>query len=79
MRTSTTTRDVSKPSIFDESSPDSDESGRPQLKMKASEIQHGPSVMERRMARRVKEKALAEDPTVFQYDALKEERKFYAH
>ncbi|XP_036320265.1 nuclear speckle splicing regulatory protein 1-like [Rhagoletis pomonella] len=63
-------RSISKPSIFDESS--SDDEGRPQLKLRTSSVQ-GPSLMERRIARTMQEKALKEDPTVFQYDELYDE------
>ncbi|XP_013097909.1 nuclear speckle splicing regulatory protein 1 [Stomoxys calcitrans] len=61
-------REVSRPSIFDESS-GSDSEGRPlQMKMKKATL--GPSIMERRRAKNLQEKALAEDPTIFQYDEL---------
>ncbi|KAI8033527.1 nuclear speckle splicing regulatory protein 1 [Drosophila gunungcola] len=61
-----------KPAIFDESSAsESDDADpkAPQLKSKTG-ISSGPSLMERRVARRQQEKALAEDPTIFQYDEL---------
>ncbi|XP_011188904.2 nuclear speckle splicing regulatory protein 1 [Zeugodacus cucurbitae] len=63
-------RPVSKPSIFDESS--SDDESRPQFKPRIS-VAQGPSLMERRIARTMQEKALKEDPTVFQYDELYDE------
>ncbi|KAH8367875.1 hypothetical protein KR084_003757, partial [Drosophila pseudotakahashii] len=61
-----------KPAIFDESSASESDDDRnaPQLKPKTSGIASGPSLMERRVARRQQEKALAEDPTIFQYDEL---------
>ncbi|KAH8421491.1 hypothetical protein KR009_009690, partial [Drosophila setifemur] len=66
-----------KPSIFDESSDSaSDEDpNAPQLKAKppGNGVSSGPSLMERRVARRQQEKALAEDPTIFQYDELYDE------
>ncbi|EDV47209.1 nuclear speckle splicing regulatory protein 1 [Drosophila erecta] len=61
-----------RPSIFDESSEsesDNDQNA-PQLKSKTSGVSLGPSLMERRVARRQQEKALAEDPTIFLYDEL---------
>ncbi|XP_002025189.2 nuclear speckle splicing regulatory protein 1 [Drosophila persimilis] len=62
-----------KPSIFDESSESDDSANNaPQIRPKAS-VTGGPSVMERRVARRMQEKALAEDPTIFQYDELYDE------
>ncbi|XP_039962014.1 nuclear speckle splicing regulatory protein 1 [Bactrocera neohumeralis] len=67
---STAARPISKPSIFDESS--SDDESRPQFKPRTSIVQ-GPSLMERRIARTMQEKALKEDPTVFQYDELYDE------
>ncbi|XP_014092797.2 nuclear speckle splicing regulatory protein 1 [Bactrocera oleae] len=66
----TAARPISKPSIFDESS--SDDESRPQFKPRTSIVQ-GPSLMERRIARTMQEKALNEDPTVFQYDELYDE------
>ncbi|XP_004535408.1 nuclear speckle splicing regulatory protein 1 [Ceratitis capitata] len=65
-----TARPVAKPSIFDESS--SDDDNRPQFKPRNSIVQ-GPSLMERRIARNMQEKALKEDPTIFQYDELYDE------
>ncbi|XP_016968216.1 nuclear speckle splicing regulatory protein 1 [Drosophila biarmipes] len=61
-----------KPAIFDESSASESDDDRnaPQLKPKTSGVASGPSLMERRVARRQQEKALAEDPTIFQYDEL---------
>ncbi|EDX01563.1 nuclear speckle splicing regulatory protein 1 [Drosophila yakuba] len=61
-----------RPSIFDESSESEsdDDQNAPQLKPKTSGMSLGPSLMERRVARRQQEKALAEDPTIFQYDEL---------
>ncbi|XP_037726579.1 nuclear speckle splicing regulatory protein 1 [Drosophila subpulchrella] len=61
-----------KPAIFDESSASESDDDRnaPQLKPKTSGVTSGPSLMERRVARRQQEKALAEDPTIFQYDEL---------
>ncbi|XP_053947905.1 nuclear speckle splicing regulatory protein 1 [Anastrepha ludens] len=64
------TQPISKPSIFDESS--SDDDSKPQFKPRSSTVQ-GPSLMERRIARTMQEKALKEDPTVFQYDELYDE------
>ncbi|XP_016993336.2 nuclear speckle splicing regulatory protein 1 [Drosophila takahashii] len=63
---------AAKPAIFDESSASESDDDRkaPQLKPKTSGIASGPSLMERRVARRQQEKALAEDPTIFQYDEL---------
>ncbi|XP_041448643.1 nuclear speckle splicing regulatory protein 1 [Drosophila obscura] len=62
-----------KPSVFDESSDSGDsDKNAPQMRPKAS-VTGGPSVMERRVARRMQEKALAEDPTIFQYDELYDE------
>ncbi|XP_016980061.1 nuclear speckle splicing regulatory protein 1 [Drosophila rhopaloa] len=60
-----------KPAIFDESSASESDDDRnaPQLKSKTG-VTSGPSLMERRVARRQQEKALAEDPTIFQYDEL---------
>ncbi|XP_073829489.1 uncharacterized protein [Musca autumnalis] len=65
-------REVSKPSIFDESSDDSEDEGPPQLQMKKSSTM-GPSMMERRRAKNLQAQALAEDPTIFQYDELYED------
>ncbi|KAM7350530.1 uncharacterized protein ACRADG_009091 [Cochliomyia hominivorax] len=64
-------REFTKPSIFDESSSESDENGPPQMQMKKAPM--GPSLMERRKAKNLQEKALAEDPTIFQYDELYDE------
>ncbi|XP_046803247.1 nuclear speckle splicing regulatory protein 1 [Lucilia cuprina] len=64
-------REFTKPSIFDESSSESDENGPPQMQMKKAPI--GPSLMEKRKAKNLQEKALAEDPTIFQYDELYDE------
>ncbi|KAH8260871.1 hypothetical protein KR038_007298 [Drosophila bunnanda] len=66
---------TSKPAIFDESSSSEsdDDPKAPQLKSKAPIVSSGPSLMERRVARRQQEKALAEDPTIFQYDELYDE------
>ncbi|KAH8235868.1 hypothetical protein KR032_009672 [Drosophila birchii] len=63
---------VAKPAIFDESSASEsdDDPKAPQLKPKGPSVSSGPSLMERRVARRQQEKALAEDPTIFQYDEL---------
>ncbi|BFG02804.1 nuclear speckle splicing regulatory protein 1 [Drosophila madeirensis] len=61
-----------KPSVFDESSDSDDSKNAPQMRPKAG-VTGGPSVMERRVARRMQEKALAEDPTIFQYDELYDE------
>ncbi|KAH8287626.1 hypothetical protein KR054_010909 [Drosophila jambulina] len=63
---------ASKPSIFDESSASEsdDDPKAPQRKPKGPSVSSGPSLMERRVARRQQEKALAEDPTIFQYDEL---------
>ncbi|XP_017052259.1 nuclear speckle splicing regulatory protein 1 [Drosophila ficusphila] len=61
-----------KPSIFDESSAsesDDDRNAPQNLKSKTG-VSSGPSLMERRVARKQQEKALAEDPTIFQYDEL---------
>ncbi|XP_037940029.1 nuclear speckle splicing regulatory protein 1-like [Teleopsis dalmanni] len=57
-----------KPSVFDESSESEEDNAPPHLKMKKTPL--GPGLMERRMARSIQEKALEEDPTVFQYDEL---------
>ncbi|XP_067635333.1 nuclear speckle splicing regulatory protein 1 [Eurosta solidaginis] len=65
--TAAAARPISKPSIFDESS--SDDENRSQFKPRGGTVQ-GPSIMERRIARTMQEKALKEDPTVFQYDEL---------
>ncbi|KAI8118846.1 hypothetical protein FF38_07551 [Lucilia cuprina] len=64
-------REFTKPSIFDESSSESDENGPPQMQMKKAPM--GPSLMEKRKAKNLQEKALAEDPTIFQYDELYDE------
>ncbi|KAH8343062.1 hypothetical protein KR059_004681, partial [Drosophila kikkawai] len=66
---------TSKPAIFDESSASEsdDDPKAPQLKPKGPSVSSGPSLMERRVARRQQEKALAEDPTIFQYDELYDE------
>ncbi|XP_020808353.1 nuclear speckle splicing regulatory protein 1 [Drosophila serrata] len=63
---------ASKPAIFNESSSSEsdDDPKAPQLKAKGPSVSSGPSLMERRVARRQQEKALAEDPTIFQYDEL---------
>ncbi|XP_075156528.1 uncharacterized protein LOC142229834 [Haematobia irritans] len=63
-----THREVSRPSIFDESSSSDSDNGPPKMQMKKTAL--GPSIMERRRAKNLQEKALAEDPTVFQYDEL---------
>ncbi|XP_017086558.1 nuclear speckle splicing regulatory protein 1 [Drosophila eugracilis] len=65
-------RPATKPAIFDESSDSGSDDDRnaPQLKPKTGGVPSGPSLMERRVARRQQEKALAEDPTIFQYDEL---------
>lgn len=58
-----------KPSIFDESGSENESDGPPQMTfMKRTAM--GPSMMERRRAKNLQEKALAEDPTIFQYDEL---------
>ncbi|KAH8395990.1 hypothetical protein KR222_000932, partial [Zaprionus bogoriensis] len=64
-----------RPSIFDESSNSSqseDDAGAPQKRPsgKPGGVVSGPSLMERRLARSMQEKALAEDETIFQYDEL---------
>ncbi|KAM8720885.1 hypothetical protein ACLKA7_006861 [Drosophila subpalustris] len=63
-----------RPTIFDESSNSSDnedDAGAPQKRPSGkSAVVSGPSLMERRVARNLQEKALAEDPTIFQYDEL---------
>ncbi|EDX17818.1 nuclear speckle splicing regulatory protein 1 [Drosophila simulans] len=61
-----------RPSIFDENSESEsdDDQHAPQLQPRAGGVSMGPSLMERRVARRQQEKALAEDPTIFQYDEL---------
>lgn len=64
-------REITKPSIFDESSSESDNDGPPQMQMKKAPM--GPSLMEKRKAKHLQEKALAEDPTIFQYDELYDE------
>ncbi|TMW47007.1 hypothetical protein DOY81_007921, partial [Sarcophaga bullata] len=64
-------REITKPSIFDESSSESDADGPPQMQMKKTPM--GPSLMEKRKAKSLQEKALAEDPTIFQYDELYDE------
>lgn len=67
-----------RPSIFDESS-DSDDSddgaGAPQRQPPTRKpgVVSGPSQMERRLARNMQEKALAEDASIFQYDELYDE------
>ncbi|ALC49009.1 CG15747 [Drosophila busckii] len=70
------TQSTVRPCIFDESSSSNsdDDAGPP--KMRASTkpvVVSGPSLMERRKARNLQEKALAEDPTIFQYDELYDE------
>ncbi|XP_061397891.1 nuclear speckle splicing regulatory protein 1 [Musca vetustissima] len=67
----TAQREVSKPSIFDESSSASDDDGPPQMQMKKPAL--GPSMMERRRAKNLQAQALAEDPTIFQYDEVYDE------
>uniref|UniRef100_A0A1B0AQH0 Nuclear speckle splicing regulatory protein 1 N-terminal domain-containing protein n=1 Tax=Glossina palpalis gambiensis TaxID=67801 RepID=A0A1B0AQH0_9MUSC len=68
------TKEVVKPSIFDESSSSESQDGSgspPKLRKNNPAIgPSGPSAMERRIARSVQKKALAEDPTIFQYDEL---------
>ncbi|XP_064548667.1 nuclear speckle splicing regulatory protein 1 [Drosophila montana] len=63
-----------KPSIFDESSNSSvsdHDAGAPKMRLSGKAgVVSGPSLMERRVARNMQEKALAEDPTIFQYDEL---------
>ncbi|XP_055842950.1 nuclear speckle splicing regulatory protein 1 [Episyrphus balteatus] len=63
--------DFSKPSIFGESSESDDDHGLPQLKMKSAP--YAPGATEKRIAKKLQEKALKEDPTVFQYDELYDE------
>ncbi|KAH8266007.1 hypothetical protein KR026_010847 [Drosophila bipectinata] len=65
-----------KPAIFDESSGSESEGDKnaPQMRSKGtSGVSSGPSLMERRVARKLHEKALEEDPTIFQYDELYDE------
>ncbi|XP_017870916.1 PREDICTED: nuclear speckle splicing regulatory protein 1 [Drosophila arizonae] len=63
-----------KPSIFDESSNSSvsdNDAGGPQKRLTGKAgVVSGPSLMERRVAKNIQMKALAEDPTIFQYDEL---------
>ncbi|XP_034110847.1 nuclear speckle splicing regulatory protein 1 [Drosophila albomicans] len=67
---------ASRPSVFDESSnsaSDEDVAGPPQMRANPKAggvVVSGPSLMERRVARNIQAKALAEDPTIFQYDEL---------
>ncbi|XP_023178991.2 nuclear speckle splicing regulatory protein 1 isoform X2 [Drosophila hydei] len=67
-------RPPTKPSIFEESSnssvSDHDTSGPQKRPTGKAGVVSGPSLMERRVARNMQEKALAEDPTIFQYDEL---------
>ncbi|XP_055911441.1 nuclear speckle splicing regulatory protein 1 [Eupeodes corollae] len=63
--------DLTKPSIFEESSESDSDHAPPQLKMKPTP--YGPSSTDRRLAKKLQEKALKEDPTVFQYDELYDE------
>lgn len=63
--------DFTKPSIFGESSDSDDDNAPPQLKMKPTPYTIGAS--EKRIAKKLQEKALEEDPTVFQYDELYDE------
>ncbi|XP_030378762.1 nuclear speckle splicing regulatory protein 1 [Scaptodrosophila lebanonensis] len=63
---------ATKPSIFDENTSSESDNDAPQMRAKAGTTS-GPSLMERRVARRMQEKALAEDPTIFQYDELYDE------
>ncbi|EDV95206.1 nuclear speckle splicing regulatory protein 1 [Drosophila grimshawi] len=71
------TRPPTRPSIFDESSNSSasdNEAGAPQMRPTGKPgVISAPSLMERRKARNMQEKALAEDPTIFQYDELYDE------
>ncbi|KAH8337091.1 hypothetical protein KR074_008431 [Drosophila pseudoananassae] len=65
-----------KPAIFDESSGSDGEGDKnaPQMRSKGTAgVSSGPSLMERRVARKLHEKALEEDPTIFQYDELYDE------
>uniref|UniRef100_A0A1B0ALS8 Nuclear speckle splicing regulatory protein 1 N-terminal domain-containing protein n=1 Tax=Glossina palpalis gambiensis TaxID=67801 RepID=A0A1B0ALS8_9MUSC len=70
-KNSVLTKEVLKPSIFDESSSSEsqDGSGSPP-KLRKNNLAIGPSAMKRRIARSVQKKALAENPTIFQYDEL---------
>ncbi|KAH8387091.1 hypothetical protein KR093_004636, partial [Drosophila rubida] len=63
---------AARPSVFDESSNSAaSEDDAPQLgAMRKTGVVSGPSLMERRVARNMQAKALAEDPTIFQYDEL---------
>ncbi|XP_030569345.1 nuclear speckle splicing regulatory protein 1 [Drosophila novamexicana] len=65
--------DQTKPSIFDESSNSSvsdHDADAPKMRLSGKAgVVSGPSLMDR-VARIVQEKALAEDPTIFQYDEL---------
>ncbi|EDW86247.1 uncharacterized protein Dwil_GK17036 [Drosophila willistoni] len=62
-------------SIFDESSDSTseDDASAPKSMRHKTGVVSGPSVMERRKARNLQAKALAEDPTIFQYDELYDE------
>ncbi|KAH8347636.1 hypothetical protein KR067_009419 [Drosophila pandora] len=65
-----------KPSIFEESSGSESEGDKnaPQMRSKGTAgVSSGPSLMERRVARKLHEQALEEDPTIFQYDELYDE------
>lgn len=67
---------ATKPSIFEESSGSESDGGKnaPQMRSKGTAgVSSGPSLMERRVARKLQEKALEEDPTIFQYDELYDE------
>ncbi|KAL9882015.1 LOW QUALITY PROTEIN: nuclear speckle splicing regulatory protein 1-like [Glossina fuscipes fuscipes] len=73
-KNSVLTKEIVKPSIFDESSSSESQDGSgspPKLRKNNLAIgPSGPSAMKRRFARSVQKKALAENPTIFQYDEL---------
>ncbi|KAI9588975.1 hypothetical protein GQX74_007144, partial [Glossina fuscipes] len=73
-KNSVLTKEIVKPSIFDESSSSESQDGSgspPKLRKNNLAIgPSGPSAMKRRFARSVLKKALAENPTIFQYDEL---------
>lgn len=60
-----------RPSIFDDSSESDEGNAPPQLKKKSTPF--APSLTDRKIAQKLQEKALEEDPTVYQYDELYDE------
>ncbi|XP_055382540.1 nuclear speckle splicing regulatory protein 1 [Condylostylus longicornis] len=64
---------IQKKSVFgDESSSESSGEDIPKIRGKHQQIS-GPGAVERRQAKSIQQKALAEDPTIFQYDELYDE------